>query len=70
MKISTHTTGGDASSLNGKGESTNKTLGKFTRVLPMNFIHNIELFCLACQYYVWIVRRTENSLSGDVPYLL
>ena len=36
MNITVQTTGGDASSLNGKSESPNKTLANITRALLLN----------------------------------
>ena len=39
MNIIVQTTGGDASSLNGKSESPNKTLANITRALVLNSIH-------------------------------
>ena len=64
------TTGGDASSLNGKSESSNKTLANITRALFLKSSHKKELWCFAYQYAIWISRRTENRLRGDVPYFL
>ena len=70
MNIIVQTTGGDASSLNGKSESPNKTLDNITRDLFLNSSHKKELWCFAYQYDIWISRRTENRLRGDVPYFL
>ena len=70
MNIIVQTTGGDASSLNGKSESPNKTLANITRSLLLNSIHKKELWCFAYQYTIWISRRTDNRFCGDVPYFL
>ena len=70
MNIIVQTTGGDASSINGKSESPNTTLANITRALLLNSIHNKELWCFAYQYAIWLYRQTENRLCGDVPYLL
>ena len=70
MNIIVHTTGGDASSLNGKSESHNKTLAKITRALLLNSSHKKELWCFPYQYNIWLYRRTENILRADVPYFL
>ena len=43
MNIIFQTTGGDASSLNGKSESPNKTLANITRALLLNSRHKKEL---------------------------
>ena len=39
MNIIVQTTGGDASSINGKNESPNKTLGNITRAILLNSSH-------------------------------
>ena len=49
MNIIVQTTGGDASSLNGKSESPNKTLANITRALLLNSSHKKELWCFAYQ---------------------
>ena len=54
MNILVQTTGGDASSLNGKSESPNKTLDNITRAIFLNSSHNKELFYFAYQYAIWI----------------
>ena len=43
MNIIVQTTGGYASSLNGKSESLNKTLDNITRALLLNTSHKKEL---------------------------
>ena len=70
MNIIVHTTGGYASSINGKSECPNKTLDNITRALLLNSSHKKELWCFAYQYAIWLSRRTQNKLRGDVPYLL
>ena len=70
MNTIVQTTGGDASSLNGKSESTNKTLSNITRALLLNSGHKKELWCFAYQYSIWISCQTENKLCGCVPYFL
>ena len=70
MNIIVHTTGGDASSLNGKSKSPNKTLANITRALLLKSSHKKELWFFAYQYAIWISRRTENILRDDVPYFL
>ena len=70
MNIIVQTTGGDASSLNGKSESPNKTLANITRALLINSIHKKELWYFAYQYSKCHSRRTENILRGDFPYFL
>ena len=70
MNIIVEITGGDVSSLNGKSESPNKTLANITRALLMNSSHKKELWCFAYKYAIWLSRRTENRLRGDVPYFL
>ena len=70
MNIIVQTTGGDASSLNGKSESLNKTLANITRALLLNSSHKKELLCFSYQYAIWIYRQTENRLRGDVPYFI
>ena len=47
MNIIVQTTGGDASSLNGKSESPNKTLANIRRALLLNSSHKKELWCFA-----------------------
>ena len=68
MNIIVQTTCGDASSINGKSESPNKTLANITRALFLNSSHKKELWCFAYQFAIWISRRNENRLCGDVPY--
>ena len=70
MIIIVHTTGGDAFSLNVKSESPNNTLANITRALFLKSSHNKELWCFAYQYAIWLSRRTENRLWGDVLYFL
>ena len=70
MNIIVQTTGGYASSLNGKSESTNNTLDNITRALLMKSSHKKELWCFAYQYAIWISLRTKNIFHGDVPYFL
>ena len=70
MNIIVQNTGVDASSINGKSESPNKTLVNITRALLLNSSHKKEIWCFAYQYAIWISFRTENRLCGDVPYFL
>ena len=70
MNIIVKITGGDASSLNIKIESPNKTLANITRALLLKSSHKKEIWCFAYQYSIWISRRTENRFSGDVTYFL
>ena len=70
MNIIVQTTGGDASSLNDKSESPNKTLANIRRDLLLNSIHKKELWCFSYQYDIWLSRLTENRLRVDVPYFL
>ena len=70
MNITVHTTGGYASSINGKRESPNKALANITRALLLKSSQKKELWCFAYQYAIWISRRTENIFRGDVPYLI
>ena len=70
MNIIVQTTGGDASSCNGKIKSPNNKLANITRALLLNSRHKKELWCFAYQYAIWISRRTENILRGDVPSFL
>ena len=50
INIIVQTTDGDAYSLNGKSESTNKTLANTTRALILNSSQKKELWCFAYQY--------------------
>ena len=70
MKIIVQTTCGDASSIYGKSENLNKTLANINRDILLNSIQKNEPWCFAYHYAIWISRRTENILRGDVPYLL
>ena len=70
MNILVQTTGGDASSLNFKSESPNKTLSNTTRALLMNSSNKKELWCFAYKYAICIYRRTDNILRVDVPSFL
>ena len=56
MNIIVQTTGGDASSFNGKSESPNKTLSNNTRDLILNSSRKKELWCFTYQYAIWISR--------------
>ena len=70
MNIIVQTTGGYASTLNGKNGSPNKTLANITRAILMNSIHKKELCCFVYQYAIWVSRRTENRLRGNVTYFI
>ena len=70
MNIIVQTTGGDASSLNGKSESPNKTLDNITRAIFLNSSNKKELWCFTHQYTIWIYHQTENRLRGNVPYFI
>ena len=67
MNIIVESTGGYASYLNGKSESTNNKLANITRSLLLNLIHKKELCSVDYQYAIWLFQRTENMLCGDVP---
>ena len=56
--------------LNLKSESPDKTLANITGALLLNLSQNKELWCFAYQYAIFFSRRTDNTLSGDVPYFL
>ena len=49
MNIIVQTTGGDASSLNGKIESPNKTLANITRALKLNSSHKGKSWWFSCK---------------------
>ena len=70
MNIIVQNTGGDASSLNGKFKSSDKTLFNITRALLLNSSHKKELWCFVYQYEIWLSLQTDNRLHGDVTYLL
>ena len=70
MNIIVQNIGGDASSLNGKSESPNKTLASITRDLLLKSSHKKGIWCFAYKYAIWLSRQTENRLRGDVPYFL
>ena len=70
MNIIFYTTDGDAYYLRGKSEIPNKKLANITRTLLLNSSHNIELWCFAYQYSIWISLRTNNILRGGFPYFL
>ena len=70
MNIIVHTTGADASSLNGKNESPNKTLVNSAGDLLLNSIHKKELLCFSYKYDIWLSRQNENILRGDAPEFL
>ena len=65
VNIIFQTTGGDASSLNGKSESPNKTLANITRALILNSNHKKEIF-FAYHYDIWISCLTKNIFCGGV----
>ena len=70
MNIIVQTTGGDEFSINGKSEIPNKTLANITRAILLNSSHKRELWLFAYHYVIWLSRRTDNILRGDVPYFL
>ena len=70
INIIVQTTGGDASYLNGKSETPNKTLANITRALLLNSSQNKEPWCFAYQYFLWLSIRTTNIMRNDVPYFL
>ena len=59
---------GYASYLNGKRESPNKTLANIKKALLLKSIYNKEFLCFTYQYSIWLSRRTENRVRGDVTY--
>ena len=61
---------GDASYLNDKSESPNKTLANITGALLLKPSHKKEILCFAYQFDIWLSRKTDNILRGDVPYFL
>ena len=65
MNIMVQTTGGYASSLNGKHEIPNKTLANITRSLLLKSSHKKELWCFSYQCAIWLSCRTENIVRGD-----
>ena len=67
MNIIVQTTGGDASSLNGKIESPNKKLSNITRNILLKSSHKKVLFCFTYKYAIWLSRRNENIFRSDVP---
>ena len=52
MNIVVQTAGGDAYTINGKIESTNKKLSNIKRALLLNSSHKKELWCFAYQYAI------------------
>ena len=70
MNIIVKTTCGDESSLNGKSEIPNNTLANITRALLLNSSQKKELWCFAYKCAIWLSRRTESRLCGDVTYFL
>ena len=70
INIIVQTTGGDASYLNGKSESPNKTLDNITRYLLLNSSHNKELWYFSYQYAIRISCQNETIFRGDVTYFL
>ena len=52
--IIVQTTGGYASSFNGKSESPNNTRDNITRYLLLNSSHKKEIWCFAYQYAIWL----------------
>ena len=53
MNIVVKTTGGDASSLNGKTKIPNKTLANITGDILLNSSHNKEFWCFNYKYDIW-----------------
>ena len=70
MNTIVQTTGGDASSLNGKIEIPNKTPANIKIALILKSSHKKELWCFEYTYAIWLYLRTENILRGDVPYFI
>ena len=66
VNIIAQTTGGYASSIYGKSESTNKTLANITVALLLNSSHRKELWCFPYQYAIWLFRQTDNIFRDDV----
>ena len=54
MNIIVQTTGGYASSINGKSEIPNKTLANITIALLLNQSSKKKLCCLAYKYSIWL----------------
>ena len=52
MNITVQTKGGDAYSLNGKIESSYKTLANITRYILLKSSHKKELWCFAYKYAI------------------
>ena len=67
MKVIVQTTGGDASSLNEKTETPNKTIDNITETLLLNSSQKKQLWCFYYQYSIWLSLRTKKIWHGDVP---
>ena len=70
MNITVQTTGGYASSFNGKRETPNNKQANITRGILLKSSNRQEFYFFPYQYAIWISRRTENMFCGNFPYLL
>ena len=70
MNIIVQTTGGYASLLNGKNKIPNNTFSDITRAFIINSNQNKLIWLFAYQYAIWISRKNDNILRGDVTCFL
>ena len=70
MNIIVQTTGGYASSLNGKSEIPNNKFSNITRALLLEYSNKKELWCFEYQYDIWLSLKIDNNLCGDVTYFI
>ena len=68
LGIIVETTGGHASSINGKVERPHQTIKNMVRVQLISRGHSDELWCLCYQYTIWLIARILNRRVGTAPH--
>eukprot|EP00978_Attheya_sp_CCMP212_P030984 scaffold115760_cov65-Attheya_sp.AAC.3 len=62
------TTGGYASSLNGKSEATHRLVKNMVRSMLQSRGHQDDKWCYAYSYTLWLLRRLLNRCVSNTPY--
>ena len=69
-KVVVKTTGGHASSINGKLERPHKTIKNMVRTQLLYRGHSDELWCFYYQYIIWFISCLINMRLGTDPVVL
>ena len=67
LNLTVQTTGGYASTINGKAETPNRTIKRMIRTMLIGAGLPDELWCFAFQYAIFLLRNRYNRLIDSVP---